>query len=856
MNAHSLVRIAGWLVPRDRRDEWRERWDGELWAAQAGGMSPWRVALGAIPDAGVEFRHGWTEGWTLAGVLTDVRLAGRHARRAPAAAAAVIGIMGLGAAAVTSLFAVVDVTLLRTPPGVASPGDLVQIGRGDAADFDNFSFPIYRDLHDGLAGTLDLAAYRTASTTVGEGAATRMYPAQWVSTSFFRALGVTVTDGAGLGDSDATPRVVLADWFWRDHQSRIRAEGHTLVVRGRRVAVGGVAPRGFVGAHLGQARPALWGTLSLASAPGEDRLRDAGNSWLWIIGRRAPGVTLEDAQTVVESAYSGLIAASGTRLPTRITVTDGLGLRPDERIEARRISVMLMSAAGLVLLIAAANVAGLQVARAARDRRAIAIRSAMGASKFRLVRALLVEQALLAAGGGLVAWIAARWIAAAIQDVLPYDLAVRFQPDVRMLAFGVSVASGVGVLVALVPLWNAVAPDPAAVLKGGMAAGMRRRRSGLILLIGQVALSAALVSASVLLARSLTEAGRVDPGFDATNVLVAQVRVTTDDGHSAARLDDLRRAMTALPGVRAVGLAVSIPIVGPSHTLSVSVPGDDDPFAPPRLAAALDVDSGFFQVLRIPVPSPPGVRDVFPSGGAAGLVTESLSRILYPDGQAVGHPLTAGGQTFSVAAVLENLRARSLRQPKTPVLFRAIDQTGEPPSFVLLRLDDGVGIGADTLRAALGAFDSRTILLRLDPYDRLLRESLAETNLAARVATPFSFVALLLACAGLYATASRQVENQRRDLGLRLALGAPVPALLRGVLGRAALVGGVGGGVGAAVVASGGGALRSLLFGVGADDPVVFAGTVLVLTLVALLAAAPPALRACRTDPLAALKSE
>ena len=858
MIGRGLVRIAAWLVPAIRRDEWRERWESELWAAaHSDGFTAWRVALGAIPDAGVEFVHAWTEGWTLAGLVHDVRLAWRRARRAPAAAGGVVVIVGLGAAAVTSLFGLVDVTLLRTPPGVARAHELVQVGRGDANTFDNFSCPIYRDLRDGLEGTLELAAYRTANTIVGDSDSAQVVPAQWVSESFFRVLGVTVTGGTGLGGSETTARVVVADWFWRDHQEKIRADGHTLVVRGQRVAVGGVAPPGFVGGYIGQARPALWGTLALASSPGADRMRAADNSWLWIVGRRAPGVTRTRAQVAVESAYGRLIATSDTGLPTRVTVADGIGLRPNERIEARYICLLLMTAASVLLLIAAANVACLQVARAARDARATAIRCSMGASRFRLVRALLVEQALLAACGGLVAWVAARWIATAIQDLLPYDLAVRFQPDRRMLTFAVCAAAGASVLVALMPLWKAVAPDLTGMLKGGTAAGPRRRRSGSVLLVGQVALSAALVSVSVLLARSLAEATRIDPGFDASGVLVAQVRVTSDGRLSRSMLDDLRRAMRSAPGVRAAGFATSIPIVGGSDTLAVSAPGVvDDSFAPPQLAVAMDVDRGFFDVLRIPVPQSRAFDQAFSGAGGSAVVTDRLSRILFPDGGAIGRQVVAGEREFDIAAVTGDVRARSVRQDVTPVLFRSIDQTGEAPSFILLRLEPGVEARAEALRTSLRPLSGRVVLQRVDTYERLLRNSLADTNLAARVAAPLSLAALLLAGVGLYATSSRQVEDRRREIGVRLALGAPVPAVVRDVLRRAGFIGVAGGGVGAVAIAVGGGALQGLLFGVGASDAVVFAVTVLVLTAVAVMAAALPALRAGRMDPLASLRSE
>jgi hypothetical protein len=222
-----LIRALAHLVPAIRRADWRERWSGELWSAADQKISGWRLAPGMLLDGLVEFRHGFDEGWTMSGLVGDCRLACRRAIRTPLSSCLLVGVTAVGASASSTLFSLVDVTLFRAPAQVVAPEELIQIGRGDARTFDNFSYPAYQAFRDGLRGTVDVAAYANATVLVGEGADRRQVRGQWVSSSYFAVLGTPLVRDAGL--TDDSPGVVVADWFWKEYRSAIEAAGMALV---------------------------------------------------------------------------------------------------------------------------------------------------------------------------------------------------------------------------------------------------------------------------------------------------------------------------------------------------------------------------------------------------------------------------------------------------------------------------------------------------------------------------------------------------------------------------------------------------------------------------------------------------
>ena len=852
-----LIRALAHLVPAIRRADWRERWSGELWSAADQKISGWRLAPGMLLDGLVEFRHGFDEGWTMSGLVGDCRLACRRAIRTPLSSCLLVGVTAVGASASSTLFSLVDFTLFRAPAQVVAPEELIQIGRGDARTFDNFSYPAYQAFRDGLRGTVDVAAYANATVLVGEGADRRQVRGQWVSSSYFAVLGTPLVRDAGL--TDDSPGVVVADWFWKEYRSAIEAAGMALVINGDHVRVLGIAPPRFSGVYFGTDTPAFWGTLALS-----DRAADLfiqwDHSWLWIIGRRVsqvPGgspASVQQTRTAVTAVHAGL--GHGASTGSTVTVVEGLGLRPAEREEIRPLAFALLAAGGLILLIAAANVAGLQLARARADARLTAIRYSLGASHGRLVRAMLVDQALLASAGGLLAWLATGWTLQWLQARVPYDLAVTLRPDGRLLLFALLSSVGVNLLVTAVPIWRATRPHLMQVLK--RTRSPRTTMSG-FWLTTQLALAALLVSVSTLLAQSLSKATEVDTGLRTDNVLVMSLRWPSTNRPSSIVRADLLTDLRSQPTVVSAGFASRLPIVSGQRTMSVSQPGvPDTPFEDSVLTAVFEADRGFFDVLGLS--SAPGLGPALDRWDTVGaedarpiIVTHAFSTEFWPAHRPTDAVVQLGGDPFMVVGEVGDFRSRSLRSPASAAAIRPFPSS-QLPAVLLVRVRPGFE-AAPHLRQLVSTH-SDVAILNVATYDDLLRASLAETALAARVAIPFAIVGLLMAGAGLYGAVARRVAGTRHETGIRLALGATAGDILRQEVGLAGRMGLIGGILGILLTAAFQGALRPLLFGIGGLDIAVAAAAALVMGGLGLVAAWLPARQAARTDPLAVLRSE
>lgn len=868
--ARRILRLAAWWVPAPRRREWLERWEAELWTLEASrtpGAEPsaLRFATGALPDAILEWTHGWREGWSLRGWSGDVRDTWRRSRRAPLAALASVLVMGLGASAATALFSAVDAILLRDPPGLTDPGRLAQIGRGDATRFDNYSYPTYRDLAGGLASVADIAAWANGRVLVGRPPDASLDTVQYVSANFFAVVGAIVRDGPGLPASDAAgtadPAAVVSDAYWRTHAADIGARGGFVTVNGRSVRVAGVAPPGFVGVYAGHAAPVMWVVLAAANGPGGDRLQQRDLSWLWLVARRRPGVSIAALRSAATVVYRRLDAADPGSLGSAITVVDGVGLRPAERQVATAGALALMGVAGLVLVVAAANVAGLEWARARADERTMAMKLSLGATRARIVRGLLVEQALFSAAGGMTAFAISYWGTGLVRAVLPYDIAVAFEPDARLLAFAVLATALSGVAVSFVPLWRVARPNLVGVLKRGGTGSAGRSWSGAMLVVTELALSVALLASALLLVRSLGEAGRANPGFDPAGVIVLSFRrerTGRDPAAMAAEAGEIVARARAVPGVTRAGLATAVPLDGPQSSGSVRpLDAGDDLSARPPIAIFNDVDAGFFDTLRISLVE----GRTFDAGDRAdaapvGIITQALADRLWPGADAVGQTLVSRGQNIRVVGVVGDIKTRSLREPSSPALFLPLAQSSDAPSYLLVGASGSTDDVAANVRRALAPLASRVVITRVEPLAPLVVASLAGTAMAARVAIALAGIALVLAAAGLYGMSASRVASRRREFGVRLALGADRGSIVGLVVresGWLALAGAAGG---LALTLAASALLRRLLFHVSVQDPRAVAATLAVLGGVTLLAAIVPARRASRVDPVTILKTE
>jgi predicted permease len=862
-----IIRLASLLVPGARRAEWRERWYAELWVldeAAKGSMQPigrLSFAMGVWPDAFAEHLDGWREGWSLAGLSADVRDGWRVGLRAPLLTIITIAILGVGTTAATTIFSLADRVLLQPPPGIVNAGELVQIGRHSPTRFDNFSYPNFTDLAAGLDGTIALAGYTATTALVGVGAAAEVLPVQAITRNYFRVLGTPVAHGPGLTPGDDagythSDEVIVSAHYWRDHGDAIRAAGGALILKGRTFRVVGVAPEGFVGADPGRALPAAFVPLAAVRGPeNAEVFLQRDNSWIWVVGRRHPGVTEATARTAVESVHARILADSGPAVGETITVDGRVGFRPNDRAEANSLVSALFAIAALVLVIACANVTSLQVARAIRRRREMAVRLSIGASRLRLLRALLVEQGMLAAAGAALAFAltfaTTRWL----KGALPYEIGVSFGPNLRVLSFALIAGVGASLVVALWPLARVARAAPLTVVKAE-AAGPVHHRSSAVLLVAQAALSALLVTTGGLFLRSTIAAGAVQPGFDPNRTLVVALR----DGGSADQALARQRLvdrLAALPGVDAVGLASSLPIVEGQARRGISPPPDAALDVPFLQVVTTYVDAGYFDALGLPiVEGRPFEQDEGTADELPAVITGSLARMLSPGRTALGLRFTSGPLHLRVVGVTAPVGLQSLRNLDALGLWLPASATNRPATYVLLRTRIGPAAMVSSVREASAALSSEVVAREVTPLAPRIAASMSEVVTATQVTITFALVALLITAAGIYGVAAAQVVRRRREFGIRLALGETPSQLIRRVLRTAVAIAGTGTAFGVATSVLAGPQLGRFLFNVDAADPVVLVTTAGTLVLVAAASAIGPACRASRIDPIAAIKDE
>lgn len=818
-------------------------------------------------------------------MLADLRYALRALRRAPAFTIATALTLALGLGATTALFAAVRGVLLRPLP-YPHPERLVRVYEvGASGGKSSVTDPNFDDLRQGSRSYAALAAYGTGLAVVTGGAEAARVPAAYVSRDFFAVAGVRPAAGRTFADAELQVNgeraVVVSDAFWRRTLGGARDFARRpLVVDGQPYAVVGVMPPGFDFPD----RAELWQSLELTP---RRTSRSAHN--FRVVGRLRDGVTPAAAQREASALTRALKRQYGSDMDAVDAAVEPL--RDSLVGPARTPLLLLFAAAGVLLLVAAANVTTLLLARAAARRRELGVRVAMGATRGRLLRPLLTEAAVLtvlgAAGGVVIAAAGARALAAAGPSALPRMNEVRV--DGAVLAFALAAAAllaGVlGGATGLRAAAEAVASRGSALV-GGERAGTEgragaRARAGLV--GAQVALTAVLLVCAGLLGRSLLRLTAVDPGFRTTGAAVVAINFPSyADTAGALRQRQSAEAIVArlraLPGVRAAGAVTSLPVMGGNDgegTYIVQTRPDEvrdmDDFGrlskdPARTgyAAYHRATDGYFEAMRIPL-----VRGrLFGPGDGDGarpvaVISASLARARFAGREPLGQLIQFGnmdGDTrpLTVVGVVGDVRENGLAAEPQPTVYALARQ--RPPASALVAVLAG-GQGFDPAVAMVAA---RRTVRDVDPglpvrthrLEEVFAGAVAGRRYALVLAGAFGAAALALAAAGLYGVVAYVAAQRRRELGVRVALGARAADVRRLVLGRglapAAL--GLAGGLVAALAA--GRVLAAQLYGVGAADPVTYAAVALALGTVAVLAAWGPARRAARADPAAVLRTE
>ncbi|HEY4229323.1 MAG TPA: ABC transporter permease [Thermoanaerobaculia bacterium] len=803
----------------------------------------------------------------------DLRFAFRTLRKSPTFSAAVILTLALGIGANTAIFSLIDAVILRTLP-VKDPGQLFFVeavsSRGSDGDFPFAVFEQVRDHNRTLQGVSAYDGTRLSASIDGQ---PEVLWGQCVSGNFFELLGVRATRGRTLSPADDTstapPAAMLSHRYWqRRFGSDTAILGKPISLKGVVFTVVGIAPEGFQGIDPGWA-PDLW--IPMVQWPSL-RLKDHDS--VGILGRLQRGTDPSRARADLDAIYqSSRAAASGLDAkPPRIALVSAARGLSDLRDEFSLPLAVLMALVCTVLLIACANVANLMLARAASRRKEIALRMAIGAGRARVFRQVLTESLVFAAAGGAIGFLAAAWGSDALSRLAssgPTPLPLQVHHDARILAFTASLSLLIGVLFGLAPAMRATRTDLNSALKETASHGSGGSGRGLkpFLAVFQLSLSAVLLVAAGLLARSLHELYRVDPGFEQDRILLVRAYPTIVGYEGARELElysRLGERLREIPGVRSAGLS-RFGFLGGRWSRRVSLRKASAPSADDSTAYCYPVSSGFFDTMGVPLLAGRDFRaSDGPTDPRVAVVSASFARAHFPAGGALGQRFrfvsddAKDSPEIEVVGVVRNVRSLSLRERDFPAIYIPVLQTpGDYLGQVTIALRLASQSAADSVRiqSQVQAIDPRLPLVRSETQAQLASESLGTERLMAKLSAAFAVLALLLASIGLYSVLAYEFETRTQEMGIRVAIGASPSDLLRLVLGYGVRLSLVGAFVGLAAALAVPRVLTSLLFGVGPADPLTLAGAGLLLAVVTLLACYLPARRAMRGDPLTALRS-
>jgi predicted permease len=806
-------------------------------------------------------------------LLNDVRYAVRSLSKRPGFTLVAVLSITLAIGFNTAIFSAVNALLLRPVPGVVGADRVVELGRTNrGSGFDSFSYVDFTDLRENVAELSELAAWRMLPVSHGGDEGGERLVAMVVSPGYFPALGITPAAGRFFGEDDDVPgaspaTVVISHAFW---QTRLGGApdvvGRTVDVNRAPFTVIGVTPPSFRG-HFPLVGVDMWLPVaridlaepSFAMANFDRR----GSIWHNVIGRLAPGVPMDRAELAVRAEMARLAEAYPETNETRGATLLELGPVPGGgRGMIRGFLGALLALVALVLLVAAANVGGMLLARGAAREREVAIRLALGSGRVRLVRQLTAEAVLLfllgAAAGLALAW----WASSLISVISAPGLAITLDlaPDRTVFLFTLGIALATGLLFGLVPALQTSRPELVSSLKDEGRTGRRGVRTRRLFVAVQVGVSIILMTAGGLLVRSLHEARQVSPGFDPDGVHLVTLDLSLDaytDQTGPPFQAELRTALADRPGVSHAALAVDLPMDLSEWGNAVWPDGWDDPEGRGMSVDANFVSADYFETLRIPVIRGRGFNDADRRGSTlVVVVSETLAREAWPDRDPIGRRIRWSdreSEPRTVIGVVADTKNQTLGEPLDGMVYLPLLQEYQGAVSVLAR---GPGVTPAILRSALLELDPRLAISTPQTLAEITAVGLLPARVAAYVAGLLGALGLFLSALGIYGVVAHGVVQRRREIGIRMAIGAHAGRVLRGVVGdglRLALPGLLLGTLAALVVAR---LIRGMLFGVSPMDPLTLATVALLLMATVGLASWIPARRAASVDPVEALRAE
>jgi putative ABC transport system permease protein len=810
-------------------------------------------------------------------LLKDVRYAARVLRKSPGFTAVAVIAVALGVGANTAIFSVVNAVLLKPLP-YRDPGQLVLILHNYPkldlkAPTSAAGYAYYRDHNQSFS---DVAAFSPSSLNLtGEGEPERLSVMQ-VTANLFPMLGSQPEQGrtfsADENQAGKEKVAVLSDAFWRRRFAGLPVMGKTVTLNGEPYTIVGVMPPQFqLGREFSGQSPDLWTPITFRPEQ-LDPNSSMTVEYLNVLARLRPGVEIKQAQAEMDSMAADL---RHQYMPDMDASNWGLLLSPFDEFVVGKIRTalwVLLGAVLFVLLIACANVANLMLARAAVRQKEIAVRTALGASRWRVVRQLLTESLLLSLVGGGIGLLLAMWGVDLLLKLNDNRLprANEIGLDARVLLFTLGVSLLTGVVFGLAPAFQTSGVNLHDTLKEGGRSGRGGVRRGVrnALVIAEVSFAVVLLVGAGLLMRSFVVLEQVNPGFQPRGLLAMQVSLPPNkyaDKSARAAFDrQVLEEVRSLAGVKQAATTTTLPMSGWNQSGSFDIegrpnaPGQDSPHGSRWMAS-----DDYFQTMQIPL-----LRgryfDAHDTGEAPGVVIidDALARKYWPGEDPLGKRITFEGteqqpRWREVVGIVGHVKNEGLEGESRAQYYVPYAQRADSPNlFLVVRTDGDPASLAPAVRGAIAGVDKDLPVFRVMTVERVVSDSLAQRRFSMTLFGIFAGLALLLAVVGLYGVMSYTVAQRTHEIGIRVALGAQGRDVLRMVVGQGMLL--VGGGV----LLGLGGALAltrvmsSLLYGVSATDPLTYAGIALLLAAVALLASYVPARRAMKVDPMVALRYE
>jgi predicted permease len=844
----------------------------------------------------------------LAELAQDLRYAVRLLRRSPGFTAVAIVTLALGIGANTAVFSVMDTVLLKSMP-VEDPERLVLVGAECKRESWILTYPTFRDLRDQQQDFSGISAISDSSRMVvsfpgGSTQEATYVPGTIVSGNYFSVLGVrplmgrmfTEADDRLPGTGGVQDRVAVISYgLWQ------RQYGGDAGVVGRKISINrdvytiiGVTPREFRGHQTGYA-PDIWVTMNQAKSP-EDLNQRHWAFFSGVMARLKPGVSVRQAEAAMTAAYQQVLTGEvgqgieeslrspGPSKPVDKNISDyhitlkpgggGLGMLREKYAQSLRI---IMAVVGVVLLIACTNVANLLLARATSRRSEIGLRLALGSGRYRLMRQLLTESVLLALMGGAAGLLVAYWLADALATFIAtggMPLSIQVSPDTRVLAFTTVVCFASALVFGLVPAWQATRTEIGTALKGSsrtQTGGRQRQRFSRVMLVSQVALSLLLLVGAGLLARSLANLHRLDPGLRLQNVLMLEVhmedleRIQGKPDFAVAQkrlpgvLREIDERLNALPGVRSASVSwLGLFSENDLYTsLVIRGAGETGP------AHVNMVSSRYFETVGMQVVMGRGfnARDDERAQRVM-MINEALARTYLagqnPLGKLAVMPNADGlkDTPFEIVGVLRDAKYNDLRARVEPMFYLPLAQAPYPVQSVEVQTTGDPLAMAAQVRRVLRETHRDLMISEVTTLAQRVDGTVVRERMLAELSGVFGVLALVLACVGLYGTMSYAVARRTSEIGIRMALGARRGEMLWLVLRETLLLVALGVAIGLPASMAATRFLQDYLFELKPTDPATIGAAAMILAAIAVLAGYLPARRAARVDPLTALRYE